>query len=120
MDQPSPEDNAQRREQPVLGEIRRLENYVNVVNDSTSKCTSPDEMVIQLRGPRVKPITWSPVDCSKLSMLAPQVDKTPDRQPVKEMKPGLRRRLTLSPVKTTYEKISSDSIVYKKIKTLNI
>lgn len=115
------QDPPQRRGQQVLAEITRLENFVdNVSNQATPKVSSPDEMVIQMRGPKITPLTWSPVDCNKLSVLAPPKEKTPERHPVKEMRPGLRRRLTLSPVKNSCcdNKISADSIVYKKIKSL--
>lgn len=115
------EDQTQNRPQ-ILVETTRLENFYNVTNQiqTTPKISSPDEMVIQMRGPRVKPLTWSPVDCNSFSILRSRREKTPERHPVKEMKAGLRRRLTLSPVKNqqTYEKVSTDSIVYKKIRML--
>lgn len=122
MENPTVVEDQPQNRGPVLVETTRLENYFNVTNQiqTTPKISSPDEMVIQLRGPRVKPLTWSPVDCNSFSVLRPRREKTPERHPVKEMRPGLRKRLTLSPAKNeTYEKISSDSIVYKKIRMLS-
>ncbi|GLV35415.1 hypothetical protein CBL_01435 [Carabus blaptoides fortunei] len=97
---PDNNNNGIRRGQ-VLGEISQIPNMNNMDNQTTPKSSSPDEMVIQQRGPRVMPLTWSPVDCNKMNILAPPRDKTPERNPVKELRPRLRRRLTLSPVKGT-------------------
>lgn len=88
------------RRSQVLGELTQVPNASQSENQSTPKSSSPDELVIQQRGPRVIPATWSPVDC-KFNILTPSTrHQTPDKKPIRDMKPGLRRRLTLSPVKT--------------------
>lgn len=114
----SPDANSVRRGL-ILGEISQLPNITNpspTNNESTPKSSSPDEMVIQQRGPRVIPATWSPVDCSKFNILEQSSrQKTPEKIPVRDMKPGLRRRLTLSPVKYS----AVNETVMKRIKSLN-
>lgn len=119
MENVTGEDSPQRRAHQVLTEITRVDNYEN--NQVGSRFSSPDEMIIQMRGPKVMPLTWSPVDCNQLTVtsdLDTVKDKTPERHPIREMRPSLRRRLTLSPVKSSCcDKITPD-IVYKKIKSL--
>lgn len=108
--------NRRGQNQQVLGEITQVPNAPQIENQATPKSSSPDELVIQQRGPRVIPATWSPVDC-KFNILAPSTrHQTPDKKPIRDMKPGLRRRLTLSPVKTTPP---VNDAVMKRIKMLS-
>lgn len=83
----------------------------------TPKSTNPDEMIIIQRGPRRKPITWSPVEYSRTKLLGPSRDKTPE--PVaqrSEINPRLRRRLVLSPSKGPSQEFGI--IITKKLKAL--
>ncbi|KAG5882536.1 hypothetical protein JTB14_038147 [Gonioctena quinquepunctata] len=101
----------------VLTEI----NETSVVpNDGTpNKSTSPDEMIIIQRGPRKKPLTWSPLEYNRSKILAPPREKTPE--PVVhrhkcEINPRLRRRLVLSPGKIPSQDLGI--LIAKKLKAL--
>lgn len=112
------DDNPHGRGHQVLAEVTTVDNFVN--NQESPKISSLDEMIIQMRGPKITPLTWSPVDCNQLVCPDPDAvkNKTPERHPIREMRPSLRRRLTLSPVKNSCcDKITPD-VVYKKIKSL--
>lgn len=101
----------------ALTEINELAESPNV--STPSKVTNPDEMIIIQRGPRKKPITWSPVeyDRSKL-LLSSSREKTPEPTPPKrsDINPRLRRRLVLSPSKGPSQELGM--IIAKKLRSL--
>lgn len=82
----------------------------------TPKSTSPDEMVIIQRGPRCKPLTWSPYEYNKTNLLAPARDKTPEKiTPSRpEINSKLRRRLVMSPEKCSQTELGE--AIAKKLK----
>ncbi|XP_050511863.1 uncharacterized protein LOC126887954 [Diabrotica virgifera virgifera] len=84
----------------------------------TPKSTNPEEMLVIQRGPRKKPITWSPVDYHKIgSLLAPSRDRTPEPVVTKsEINPRLRRRLIMSPSKSPSQEM--DVFIAKKLRAL--
>lgn len=74
-------------------------------DDSNSNITSPDEMVIVQRGPRRKPLTWSPFEYNTSTSKSFIV--TNERTNVETPSPGrpelnlkLRRRLVMTPDKS--------------------
>lgn len=82
-----------------------------------NKSTSPDEMLIVQRGPRRKPVTWSPFDYDRSKLFIPSRDKTPEPVSKKcEIHPRLRRRLVLSPTKGPPKDLGA--IIAKKLKSL--
>lgn len=84
----------------------------------TPKSSSPDEMVILQRGPRRKPITWSPVDYGKTKILGPPRECTPEKVSTSrpELNSKLRRRLALSPSKNSSSTLGQ--VIAKKLKSL--
>lgn len=86
----------------------------------TPRRSSPDEFIIMQRGPRKKPITWSPVDYDKSKILGPPRDVTPE--PVvnggskPDINPKLRRRLALSPSKGSNAALGV--VIAKKLRSL--
>lgn len=96
------------------------------LNDSpeleTPKSASPDELIIIQRGPRRKPITWSPYEPNKNNLLVPSQDKTPEKVQEQqhshrvEINSKLRRRLILTPEKGT--DVELGEIIAKKLKSL--
>lgn len=95
-----------------LNESQELESTPN-------KNSSPDEMVIIQRGPRRKPITWSPVDYNRTKILGPPRERTPEPVlPIRsELNPKLRRRLIMSPNKSPSEDLGL--VIAKKLRALN-
>ncbi|XP_044730468.1 uncharacterized protein LOC123293653 [Chrysoperla carnea] len=63
--------------------------------------TSPDELIIQTRGPRKIPVTWSPVDLAKITPPSTQdQETTPRKSPPKDLRRSVRKlRLFLTPEK---------------------
>jgi len=97
MDQPPEEDAPRRQLRRVV--LTPLETNVSehTENDRTPT-VSQDEFIIQQRGRRCKPITWSPVEYSKTDLLGPPREKTPERVAHRaEISSKLRRRLVMSP-----------------------
>lgn len=92
------------------------------LNDSpeedTPKSASPDELVIIQRGPRRKPITWSPYENDKNNLLEPSGTKTPVKEPANrvEISSKLRRRLIFTPDKTSQKELGE--FIAKKLKSL--
>lgn len=88
--------------------------------NQTPRGSSPDEFIIMQRGPRKKPITWSPVDYDKSKILGPPRDVTPE--PVRnggskpDINPKLRRRLALSPSKGSNATLGV--VIAKKLRSL--
>lgn len=86
----------------------------------TPRSSSPDEFIIMQRGPRKKPITWSPVDYDKSKVLGPPRDVTPEPVDTGRSKPDinpkLRRRLALSPSKNA--SVTLGVVIAKKLKSL--
>lgn len=70
-------------------------NETVLTDENPNKTSSPDEMVIVQRGPRKKPITWSPLEYDKI-VLGVNREKTPEPV-VTPMNPKIRRRLVLTP-----------------------
>lgn len=99
----------------ALTERNESQEMLNTPN----KNSSPDEMVIIQRGPRRKPITWSPVEYDRNKVLAPPREKTPEPVlPVRsELNPKLRRRLIMSPNKSPSEDLGL--VIAKKLRALN-
>lgn len=86
---------------------------------NTPKNSSPDEMVILQRGPRRKPVTWSPVDYDRDRVLGPPREVTPEPEKHtrrSELSSALRRRLALSPSKETSYALGQ--VIAKKLKML--
>ncbi|CAH1370578.1 hypothetical protein MTP99_012138 [Tenebrio molitor] len=86
-------------------------------HETPNKNVSADEMVIIQRGPRRKPIIWSPVDqdrtpVRKLSKEKNSAETLPKRP---SLNPKLRRRLILSPTKNSVE---LGSAIAKKLRSL--
>lgn len=99
----------------ALTEINEVTEEYN--ERTPNKFTSPEEMLIAQRGPRKKPITWSPFDYDRTKLLLPPRDKTPEPVSKKcEIHPRLRRRLILSPSKDPSQDVSA--IITKKFKSL--
>lgn len=86
-----------------------------ITHETPNKNVSADEMIIIQRGPRRRPITWSPLE--EKTPRSPQDIKKPTETLSKRpsLNPKLRRRLILSPSKN-----SSDlgSAIAKKLKAL--
>ena len=125
METPPPDDNVRvTRRRSALAEINVFtESWSNVSDPNipesfVTPSASPDELIIQQRGPRQKPITWSPVDYNKIDLLSKPRDKTPERFPVKEVNPRLRRRLALSPGKNPAREMGEH--FKKKLRTLQL
>lgn len=102
------EEEQQEENPPVLRRsLRRaaLTELNDILPESaeTPKGASPDEMVILQRGPRRKPLTWSPVDYDKSKILGPPRATTPERERPTgpKLNAKLRRRLVLSPTKSS-------------------
>ncbi|CAH0561005.1 unnamed protein product [Brassicogethes aeneus] len=100
----------------VLTEV----NETVAEQETPNKESSPDEMLIMQRGPRRKPITWSPVDYDKFVVFGgSRGEKTPEPVVVSparpDMNPKIRRRLIMTP-----EKTSSDlgEVIAKKLRSL--
>lgn len=107
------EEHPRRAFRLALTEINEV--AVESEERSPNKSTSPEEMLIAQRGPRRKPITWSPFDYDRTKL--PPRDKTPEPVQKKcEIHPRLRRRLVLSPSKGPSQDLSI--IITKKIKSL--
>lgn len=107
------EENPRRALRLVLTEINEVAEEPG--DRSPNKSTSPEEMLIAQRGPRRKPITWSPFDYDRIKL--PHREKTPEPVQKKcEIHPRLRRRLVLSPSKGPSQDLSA--IITKKIKSL--
>lgn len=107
----------QRSLRLVLSEINEIAEESN--ERTPNKSTSPDEMLIAQRGPRRKPITWSPFDYDRTKLFIPSRDKTPEPEPSTkkcDINPRLRRRLILSPTKTPSQDLSA--ILTRKFKSL--
>lgn len=90
-------------------------NETSLESSETPRSASPDEMVILQRGPRRKPVTWSPIDFDKTKMLGPPREKTPERVTGRKINPKLRRRLTMSPEN---EDSALGKVIAEKIKSL--
>lgn len=112
-------ENDNREQQRI---IRR--HALTEINDSpepeTPKSASPDELIIIQRGPRRKPITWSPFEPNKNHLLIPSQEKTPEKEQQYsnriEVNSKLRRRLILTPEKGTGDELGE--IIAKKLKSL--
>lgn len=99
----------------VLSEINEVSEEPN--ERSPNKSTSPEEMLIVQRGPRIKPITWSPFDYDQTKIFIPSKDKPPEPITKKcDIHPRLRRRLILSPTKSPSQDLNV--IITKKFKSL--
>ena len=87
------------------------------LNEETpNKNVSADELVIIQRGPRRKPIIWSPVELDRSSARKSKEQGSMDSVPRRpSLNPKLRRRLILSPTKGSGE--ISGAIV-KKLRSL--
>lgn len=98
--------------------LTEINEITDEPNDRTPKKTaSPEEMLIAQRGPRRKPITWSPFDYDRTKLFIPPRDKTPEPVTKKcEIHPRLRRRLILSPTKGPSKDVST--VIAKKLKSL--
>lgn len=109
------ENNLPRRSlRLALSEINEI---ARSQNSTPRKSTNPDEMIIIQRGPRRKPITWSPVDYDRTKLLAPPREKTPEPVPQKcEINPKLRRRLIMSPGKSPSQDLGE--VIAKKLRSL--
>ncbi|KAF2882096.1 hypothetical protein ILUMI_24099 [Ignelater luminosus] len=117
------EENAPRRSlrRAVLAPLDNTTTVLpnNAPGNPSTPQISADEYIIEHRGRRKKPITWSPVDYNKLDVLGPPRDKTPERVPQRpDISSKLRRRLTMSPVKDNSTSPLGDSIA-KKLKALS-
>ncbi|KAK4886836.1 hypothetical protein RN001_003107 [Aquatica leii] len=117
MDQPLDND-------PPFRDLRRgaltpvITNIDRFTPENQVTAASPDEFIIQQRGRRCKPITWSPVDYNKTDILGPPRDKTPDRLTRgTEINSKLRRRLIMSPDRNHTNKLG-DAIA-KKLKAIS-
>lgn len=99
----------------ALSEINELTEEPD--ERSPNKTTSPEEMLIAQRGPRRKPITWSPFDYDRTKLFVPPRDRTPEPVVKKcEIHPRLRRRLVLSPTKGPPRELNI--VISKKLKSL--
>lgn len=98
----------------ALTEITEAESY----NTRTPvKSTSPDEMIIIQRGPRRKPIVWSPVEYDRRKILSQPREITPEKVIKKcDINPRLRRRLTLSPTKNGSQELGTT--IAKRLKAM--
>lgn len=117
MDDADEEVNYPRRSlRLALTEINEVAGSPNA--STPSKSTNPDEMIIIQRGPRRKPITWSPVEYDRSKLLGPSREKTPEPTPPKrsEINPRLRRRLVMSPTKGPSQELGL--IIAKKLRSL--
>lgn len=88
-------DNTSQREvlTPV---IPNISDHVSEISKTPK--ISQDEFIIQQRGRRCKPITWSPVDYNKSDLLGKVREKTPEKfNSIPEVNLKLRRRLIMSP-----------------------
>lgn len=108
-------DFPQRSLRLVLSEINEITEELN--ERTPNKSSSPEEMLIAQRGPRRKPLTWSPFDYDRTKLFIPSRDKTPEPITKKcEIHPRLRRRLILSPSKSPSQDLSA--IISRKFKSL--
>lgn len=80
-------------------------------HETPNKHVSADEMVIILRGPRKKPIVWSPVEQDA----TPQSRKKLETLLKKPLNSKLRRRLILSPTKNSAE---LGNVIARKLRAL--
>lgn len=81
------------------------EIHFNEANHETpNKNANADEMIIIQRGPRRKPIVWSPVDQDRTPARKTSREKLLETLPKRpSLNPKLRRRLILSPTKSSGE-----------------
>lgn len=107
-------------EHPQPRRSMRREALTEINEDTqprTPQATSPDEMVIIQRGPRKKPLTWSPYEYNRSQVLGPPrqlVTDTPiPRGP--ELNPKLKRRLIMSPEKKQRE---MGELISKRLRSL--
>lgn len=122
------EENTPRRStrrRSALSEISPEEAAIRTSNvseatDVRGSTPSPDEMIIQQRGRRRKPITWSPLDYNKTNLLGPPRDKTPEppSRQMTEARSKLRRRLIMSPVRGSQAPLGQ--ALTKKLKALAV
>lgn len=73
----------------------------SIREETPNKNVSADEMVIIQRGPRKKMIIWSPIEQERTARKSESPKETSCRRP--SINPKLRRRLILSPTKTSVE-----------------
>ncbi|KAF5297347.1 hypothetical protein FQA39_LY12186 [Lamprigera yunnana] len=113
MEQPyedDPPDRILRR-----GALTPVITNVAVTPENKISTAALDEFIIQQRGRRCKPITWSPIDYSKADLLRPNRDVTPDRITRGiEINSKLRRRLIMSPDRNRTSKLGNT--IAKKLK----
>lgn len=121
------EDDPEGLEEELNFPRRSLRLALSEINESAesssgtstpNKSTSPDEMIIIQRGPRCKPITWSPVEYDRSNILQPSREKTPEPATRKkcEINPRLRRRLVMSPSKGPSQDLGL--VIAKKLRSL--
>lgn len=120
----APDENAPRRSlrRSVLAPLDNTATVLrnNTPGNTSSPQISADEYIIEHRGRRKKPITWSPVDYNKLDVLGPPREKTPERVPQRpDISSKLRRRLTMSPVKDNSTTSPLGDSIAKKLKALS-
>lgn len=102
-DTPEPATPRRSLRRPALSEINEYHAIPNggigAAIQETPKSTSPDEQIILQRGPRRKPLTWSPYEYDKTKMLGPPREWTPEKSPSPrpDISSKLRRRLVLTP-----------------------
>ncbi|XP_066142330.1 uncharacterized protein [Euwallacea fornicatus] len=103
---------------------RSLRLALSELNEAESEPSTPnknvniEELLIIQRGPRRKPITWSPVEYDRIRLLRPPKEKTPEpttqRKP--DIHPRLRKRLIMSPEKNASQELGH--FIAKKLKNL--
>ncbi|RZC39974.1 hypothetical protein BDFB_002635 [Asbolus verrucosus] len=86
-------------------------------HETPNKNVSADELVIIQRGPRRKPVMWSPVEQDRTPPRKTSKDNTPVETLPKRpsLNPKLRRRLILSPTKNS---CNLGNVIAKKLRSL--
>ncbi|XP_030745792.1 uncharacterized protein LOC115874696 [Sitophilus oryzae] len=99
----------------ALSEINETSPDQNTPN----KNSNVEELLVIQRGPRKKPITWSPVEYDRLKLLGPPREKTPEPVVVRksDINPRLRRRLIMTPEKNPSQELGY--FIAKKLKSLS-
>ncbi|KAF7273974.1 uncharacterized protein LOC143205213 [Rhynchophorus ferrugineus] len=116
--------NEQVQEEPNLPR-RSSRLALSEINDASKGQTTPnknsnvEELLVIQRGPRKKPITWSPVEYDRSKLLAPPRETTPEPATVHKLdiNPRLRKRLIMTPEKNPSQELGY--FIAKRLKSFS-